>query len=102
MLATLPSLVGKPIDVAQRNDSKDGSKLFFEENAPLYRNYIVTQNNGGDISIRMGRWKYLPATKCSGAELYDLDNDPSELHNVVYAYPEVAYKLKKLAAKVKQ
>lgn len=28
MLATLPSLVGKPIDVAQCNDSKDGSKLF--------------------------------------------------------------------------
>ena len=102
MLATLPSLVGKPIVAAQCNDSKDGSKLFFDENAPSYREYIVTQNNGGDISIRMGRWKYLPATKHRSAELYDLDNDPSELHNVMYAYPEVAYKLRGLAAKVKQ
>lgn len=102
MLATLPSLVGKPIVAAQCNDSKDGSKLFLDENAPLYRDYIVTQNNGGDISIRMGRWKYLPATKHRSAELYDLDNDPSELHNVMYAYPEVAYKLRGLAAKVKQ
>lgn len=102
MLATLPSLVGKPIVAAQCNDSKDGSKLFLDENAPLYRDYIVTQNNGGDISIRMGRWKYLPATKHRSAELYDLDNDPSELHNVMYAYPEVAYKLRRLAAKVKQ
>ena len=102
MLATLPSLVGKPIVAAQCNDSKDGSKLFFDENAPSYREYIVTQNNGGDISIRMGRWKYLPATKHRNAELYDLDNDPSELHNVMYAYPKVAYKLQGLAAKVKQ
>lgn len=102
MLATLPSLVGKPIVAAQCNDSKDGSKLFFDENAPSYREYIVTQNNGGDISIRMRRWKYLPATKHRNAELYDLDNDPSELHNVMYAYPKVAYKLQGLAAKVKQ
>ena len=29
MLATLPSLVGKPIVAAQCNDSKDGSKLFW-------------------------------------------------------------------------
>lgn len=43
--------------------------------------------------MKMEHWKYLPPRKGVGAELYDLRCDPSELHNVIYAYPEIARKL---------
>ena len=62
--------------------------------APLYREYIMTQNNGGEIAIRKGKWKFLPQRKNKSAELYNLENDPSELHNLIFAYPQLARKLK--------
>lgn len=89
LLATLPSLVGISLPEAESNDAKNASDLFLLENAPLYRPYVVTQNNGGDIALRKGQWKYIPSHGSERAELYDLRQDPLELHNVVFAYPKV-------------
>lgn len=89
MLATLPSLIGCPLSDKEKADSKDGSRLFQQEEAPSYREYIMTQDNGGQIALRIGKWKYLPAQNGMGAELYDLDCDPSELHNLIFAYPDL-------------
>ena len=93
LLATLPALIGKPLTEAEKVDSKDASALFLDPKAPRYREYIMTQNNSGQIALKMEHWKYLPPRKGVGAELYDLRCDPSELHNVIYAYPEIARKL---------
>ena len=32
--------------------------------------------------------------RIKNAELYNLENDPSELHNLIFAYPQLAQKLK--------
>lgn len=95
MLATLARLLDLPITEEECQDSRDGSALFLKENAPLYRDYVLTQNNGGKIAVRSGFWKFIPHQGRMGPELYDLSTDPSELHNMVISYPNVAARLQK-------
>lgn len=94
MLSTFAGLLGLPITEEEANDSRDGSRLMTEAEAPAYREYIMIQDNGGQIALRKERWKYIPATRCRGAELYDLQMDPSELHDAILAYPEQAARMK--------
>ena len=93
LLATLPTLIGRTLPDTEKADSRDASALFLNSKAPCYRQYIITQNNSGQIALKMGNWKYIPPRKGAGAELYDLNSDPSELHNMVYAYPEIVREL---------
>lgn len=95
MLATFARLLEIPITEAECNDSKNGAGLFIKANAPLYREYIMIQNNSGQIAIRKDNWKYIPATQNRSAELYNLDTDPSELHDMMLSCPEQAAELKK-------
>lgn len=99
MLATFAGMLNIPITERECNDSRNGTALFNMPNAPLYREYIMTQNNGGQIAIRKGNWKYVPAYQCHASELYDLSADPSELHNMTLAYPN---KERELMEHVKQ
>ena len=98
LLSTIPALLGRVLPTEVCNDSRDGSALFKAADAPLYREYIITQNNGGDIALRMGYWKYIPSKR----ELYDLSSDPSELHDVCFAYPEIVRQMDGIARKYKK
>lgn len=93
MLATFAAMFNISITEEECNDSKNGASLFNDPEAPLYREYIMTQNNGGQVAIRKGDWKYIPAYKCREAELYNLSTDPSELHNMIMSCPEKAREL---------
>lgn len=94
LLSTLSGLTNLEISLKECNDSKDGSRLFLQPDAPLYRDYIMTQNNGGEVTIRKANWKYIPPTSCKAPELYNLETDPSELHNLIISCPEQATELK--------
>ena len=95
MLSTFAGLLELPIAPEEANDSKDASDLFLKRDAGPYREYVMIQNNGGQIAIRKDNWKFIPATQNRGAELYDLDRDPSELHDLTNAYPEKVTQLQK-------
>lgn len=95
MLSTFAGMLGLPITAEEARDTRDGSNLFLRPDAPKYREYIMMQNNSGQIAIRQDNWKYIPATRNRDAELYDLSTDPSELHDVTMAYPEKVAELKK-------
>lgn len=93
-MATIPSLIGHKLDKNNMVDTEDASELFIKENAGLYRQFICTQNNGGDLSLRMGKWKFIPGKPGVQAELYNLEEDPSEIRNVNFAYPQIAWKFR--------
>lgn len=99
LMATLPALLGEKFVVTENNDCKDASELFKRADAPKYRPYIMTQNNSGQIALRMDNWKFIPGRKGGEAELYDLNTDPSELHNVLLAYPDVVNKMQQIIQK---
>lgn len=89
MLATFARMIGCHLSSHHTNDSRDASELFFNEKAELYKEYILTQNNNGEIAIRHGDWKYIPAYGDKEDELYNLEHDRSELHNMRNACPEI-------------
>ena len=78
MLATVASITQAKPYRNSLNDSKDASELFRSPSAPVYRDYIITQNNGGDIAIRKNDWKYIPSKN----ELFHLKKDPNEKINL--------------------
>lgn len=88
MLATLSGILQIPMSNAECNDSKNGAELFMNANAPLYREFIIIQNNGGQVALRKRNWKYIPPYAQFGGELYNLETDPSEKTNVIANYPE--------------
>lgn len=93
MIATFPNLLKLFTKPLVNSDAEDASELFIKKDAETYREYILLQNNNGDIALRIGAWKYYP----SKGELYNLDEDPSELRNVVYAYPLLVREFKEFA-----
>jgi arylsulfatase A-like enzyme len=55
--------------------------------------YWEFHERGGRIALRRGKWKavkydYLKAPEAP-FELYDLDRDPGELHNIAADHPEL-------------
>lgn len=78
MLATVVGITKTKPYLNSLNDSKDASKLFKSPTAPIYRDYIITQDNGGKIAIRKDDWKYIPSKN----ELYNLKKDPNENQNL--------------------
>ncbi len=49
------------------------------------------------LAVRDGPWKLLTKLDRSGAELYDIPNDPAEEHNLAAAHPDVVSRLTELA-----
>lgn len=85
MLAIFAGLLKIPVTEEECNDSKSGSELFAKANVPLYRDYIMPQNDSDQIAIRKDNWKYIPASPNRSAELYDLEKEPSESHDMMLA-----------------
>lgn len=46
-----------------------------------------------DLAVRHGKWKLLVNLDRSAPQLYDLEQDPSEQHNLAAAHPDVAARL---------
>jgi len=83
MLATLADLTKARANKNSFNDSKSAARLFLKAETKAYRQYVITQNNSGDIAMHKGDWKYIPAYKKEPAQLYNLKTDYKEQNNVV-------------------
>jgi arylsulfatase A len=72
----------------------------------LYREFL---GYGGQMCVRMGKWKYLRTGLSAGPkakraakaseELYDLESDPAETQNVLDQHPDIVAKIKEIAAR---
>ena len=56
-------MLNLPITKKELKDSRSGASLFTQVQAPLYREYIMTQNNGGEIAIRKREMEIFTAKK---------------------------------------
>lgn len=69
-----------------------------DEERPLFWHYPHYGNQGGTpgSSVRLGKYKLIEFFEDESLELYDLEEDASELHNLALQLPEVTEKLHKL------
>lgn len=102
ILATFSGMLAFQTDNICMNDSWDASGLFFDAQAEQYRPYLVLQNNGKNIAVRSGEWKWIPAQNNQNQELYNLKNDPSELHNIQFAFWKIIEDLKSKVTELSQ
>ena len=79
------------------------------ENKTPPRKNAPGRSSNAIFSIREGKWKFIehdpenPTKRYAENrdQLYDLDNDPGELNNLLSEYPEIVERLKKELSKVK-
>lgn len=83
MLATVASITKTAPNKGSLNDSADASQLFTNPNAPAYRDYLITQNNTGVMSIRKDGFKFISPNGNTNAQLYNLTSDQSESQNLI-------------------
>ena len=64
------------------------------DNKPIEREAIYWEHEG-NRAVRQGKWK-LVSKRPGGWELYDLEADRTELHNLAAKYPQKVEQLKTL------
>jgi arylsulfatase A-like enzyme len=103
-------------DVAPDSISFAQSLLSPNESSDKGRTDMIVTNAQGVFALRQGPWKYiegqLPATWKGNRkntfqgqavrQLYDLNRDPQEQHNVIEAHPEIAETMQKLLVTLRQ
>lgn len=108
-VASFAHLLGLDLPDGEARDSRNNLDAFLGTD-PVGLTHMMEDSKG--VALRSGEWKYVPAQKAAKkkgkpgkgkkAELYNLNNDPSEKKNVAAQFPEKAAsmdaKLKEMVA----
>lgn len=108
LFATFADLLNDPVPESAV-DSVDFWPVWVGERNSSPRETVPARTSNAIFSIRQGKWKMIehdpnnptPRKAENSDQLYNLENDPGELHNVFSQYPEVVERLKKQLGKVK-
>lgn len=100
---TLLEMAGMPLRGQQHVDGVSFAKILSGEEEKLdretvYWHYPHYGNQGGTpgSSLRSGKWKYIEFYEDNSRQLYDLEKDISEEHDVAADYPELTEKFHKM------
>lgn len=120
LMATLAEVTGCPLPNEAAEDGASLLAVWRGEQAEPVHDYVIHQGFGGDrfLAIRQGSWKLLahqgsggnaydrhPRLKAyqlpnvapqAAGQLYNLDTDPGETHNLYEQEPEKAAELERL------
>ncbi|MEM8913669.1 MAG: sulfatase-like hydrolase/transferase, partial [Planctomycetota bacterium] len=89
VLATLAEIIGAPLPSNAGEDSQSLAGLWRGD--PFEHGPLIHHGARGQFAIRDGKWKLLLPK--SGHELYDLEADIGELHDIASDHPDVVARL---------
>jgi arylsulfatase A len=117
IMATCGAIVGAELPNNAAEDSYNMFPVFLgRQSSEPVRTYLLQQTTSLAKSIRRGRWKYLDHKGSGGnnynsedlkpfalpdtepdapSQLYDLQTDPGETHNVYFEHPDIVTELKR-------
>lgn len=93
-LSSFASLFNQQLPKGGPSDSENMLKVFLGK-SKIGREVLV-QEGYSNLAIVKGDWKFIPAHRKKGEELYNLAKDISEQHNVIDKYPEKRKELETL------
>lgn len=89
VLATLADIVQANLPENAAEDSQSFYRILKDMNSDVQREPIIHHAANGRFAIRSGVWKLVMPHQKSRTELYNLQSDPGEEHNVVADHPNV-------------
>ena len=110
LLPTFAALAGTAAPRDRVIDGKDIRGLMFDPHAPSPTQAVYYHDHDGELgAIRCGKWKFHLAgtrrvnykTQSVPAQLYDLETDISEKHNVIAEHADLAQRLDRMARQFK-
>ncbi|HKK19793.1 MAG TPA: sulfatase-like hydrolase/transferase [Opitutales bacterium] len=123
LMHTFAAMVGYELPDDAAEDSFNFLPVFLGEATEPVRPYTLHQTHKLELAIRQGPWKYLDHRGSGGndysrekmrfarragsdwlapGQLYNLDEDPQEMHNLYHQHPEKVEQLKELLEATKQ
>lgn len=114
LMSTLAAVIGAKLPDKAAEDSFNLLPAFLEQAGKPVRDHLIMHSNGGMFSIRQGNWKLEEGLGSGGftapvtvepdrggpkGQLYDLEHDPEELHNLYQSRPEVVDRLSTLLSR---
>ncbi|QDU70635.1 sulfatase family protein [Mucisphaera calidilacus] len=107
LLATVAELHGEDLPDDAGEDSLSTLPLMHQQQPGSGRQAIVHHSGGGEFAIRQGNWKLIDCPGSGGwsmppgkvpddappRQLYNLDNDIEEQHNLIGQHPDVEQRL---------
>ncbi|WP_305982957.1 arylsulfatase [Roseivirga thermotolerans] len=97
LLPTVSELAGA---VIPQTDGKSLVPVLYGKQAKNTHNFLYWEfpSYNGQQAVRMGRWKGIRKDMMEGnlaIELYDLENDPAEQHNLANKHPDIVERIRK-------
>jgi arylsulfatase A-like enzyme len=105
LLATLAALAGKDVPKDAGPDSfNQMPSLLNVKPEKAVRDHLVIHSGGGQLAIRKGPWKLIPATgpMARGPELYNLADDLGETTELAAKMPDKVKELQELLKQVRE
>ena len=110
MMATFADLTSQSVEA---EDSNSILKLLLDQDGFEPREYTINHGINGTFAVRKGNWKLIDAKGSGGwtdngknaeheMQLYNLDRDIKEEHNLVTDYPELVKELKNVIDEYKK
>ncbi|WP_240452759.1 MULTISPECIES: sulfatase family protein [Sphingobacterium] len=93
-LSSFASLFNQQLPKGEASDSENMLNVFLGKSTTGRE--VLVQEGYSNLAIVKGDWKYIPAHRKKGEELYNLAKDISEQHNLIDRYPDKRKELESL------
>ena len=113
LMRTIAGIIGYPLPNDAAEDSFDITPVLFGQETSPIREHLIFHSGDGMFAIRHGPWKLILGRGSGGllqpspkegptGQLYNLEDDPKEQHNIYCEHVERVECLSKLVANIQQ